>query len=470
MVSMLIGTIPFAYGQEIKAREATPEELKKIEVVKSFPKLASEKKEQILNKLLADGLYGEFYAYVFLFSEEEKNVRFFEKAILKNRSLDLLLGVGNFTKDRMNIALLIAHSKGLVNEDNKQEFIHNSIEETYLKISPIKIALKILAKEKSEALVNGLYGYSLKTKSGFSKEQTAGALYSLALMKEDGFQLILDRVESEKDKVFALTFVRDFNEDAVIPTLKLYENPQSTAFQRELAIDLIKGFPDDYPPVIDKFVEACVHGRYYKTGRINIADGAKVQKVFSTNWNTIITEKLAGNKDVLDYIAKKHLPEAKNEALAKIIYMLCDIDFKNACQYFKDVNAKNFTKQSTDALFYSLVPDSLLKEGQVDANEDLKLATFSEVFFKFEPDDRFIYLEGAKRFSPKKLADFYIKNYRSFSENEQVIVLLHCAGQSLLGKKFPTDQRDRVFNSILKSSTVKAEKDLIETLLKKSKK
>ncbi len=467
---MLIGIIPSAFGQEIKVKEATPEDLKKIEVIKSFPTLSAEKKEQVLDKLLADGFYVGFLGYVVLFSEEEKNAQIFEKVILKNGSLDLLLSIGEFTKDRMNIALTIANSKGLVNEENKQEFIHNSIEETYKSISPIKSSLKILAQAKSKALVDVLYNYSLKTKIAISKEEAVGALYALALLGEDGFQLILDRVKSEKDKAFALSFVKDFNADAVIPALKLYENPRSTEFQRDLAVIMIQNFPKDYSPIIDKFVEACVHGRYYKTGRINVADSGQVQKIVSTNWKTLITEKLAGNLDVLNYIAKKHLPNAKNEALAKIIYMLCDIDFKEACKYFKDVDPKNFSKESIDALLYSLVPDSLLKEGQVDPNEDLKLATFSEVFFKFDPDLRFTHLEGAKRFTHKKLADFYIKKYRSFSENEQVIVLLHCGMYSGIGKKFPEALRDKVFNSILKTSTEKAEKDLIETLLKKSKK
>lgn len=179
-----------------------------------------------------------------------------------------------------------------------------------------------------------------------------GARIGLLSLREEGFEALLREIRTKDDGTIVFALVPKFGEYAVIPTLKMIEDPASTEIQREAGKLFIYKFSMTDAAVIDKLIEAEKHGRYFPTPAKTLENISQAIESLDTFWWTHTRGRFEENPQLVEYIGEKHLPKPNNQDV--VIRLMTDMDFSEAVKYFVALDMKAISKDSLHALVRAL--------------------------------------------------------------------------------------------------------------------
>ena len=259
----------------------------------------------------------------------------------------------------------------------------------------------------------------------------SGPLIGLYSMEEEGAAILLKYADGDgENKGMLAVMAMTFGPLAVIPTFKQYENPASTAKEKNAAGMAIYLFPDT-EQVFDKVIEAYKHGRYFEpTGNKKDADGKTVYSVagvfseIDSWWGNVLKSRYKDNEVFATYVAKKYLNDPEGQS--KIIEFLSKVDFGAAAPYFMALDIDKISKESLDSLihstytFSSSFQSAYLEKGEKEYRAE-KFKLFSQIFRRLSAEERskrkIIYnLSG---FSPEYRSIFKKENAGIFTDEEK---------------------------------------------------
>lgn len=385
--------------------------------------------------------------FFLLMKSEGKDLIVFKKAFASSGNLDALLSFGPFLSREMKVFI---NGPGTV--ETRQAAANFCLQSFNQRLGSFASEIAVVARKNQKELVAIIKNVYVKGDTN-NAEKASGAIIGLQAMGEDGFEALLNSVESEDDQSMIFALSELLGPSVVIPTLKAFEDPSSSEIKRKTASLTIFSFSKNNGLVIDKVVEAIKHGRYFESnvgkknekGEIVISSIEDAMKMATGWWGNYLNSYYKGATPVAEYIAEKHLEDTSGQH--SVIRFLAEIDFQTAQPYFLKLDMGKLSKKSIEALFSACHPplSGLTLSRADNAYLQERCELFCQLFLKC-PGERDNALYGVEKYPAEIMADFYIKNFASFSEEEKRTVIYNCGQKGYEG--FPAEQRDRVFKSI----------------------
>ncbi len=420
-----------------------------------FSKIDKTAKTRIAEEMLKNSAYLDFYSLLSVTRKED--ALYFKQAFKKYGKLEGILAVGEHIKKSMD------EFKTLVGEntDDKtraDELMKGLGEELMNKLKPLDPEFSAVAEKNVRELLDIVRTATIEMTTS-QDTQALGAIVALKSLGEEGFSIILRSVKSEADLPIVGATLSAFGANALIPTLRCYEDPTGVKFHEELAKEILKSMSFDCESVVDKAVEATKNGRLIKKIPVEGLEG--LYSLPETFWDGILVDAMKGKSNVVKYIIKKHVPSAKGNELGNLIVMISKIDFKSASAYLNNLNPSKLDDNTADALFTSFQPQNSLDGNDPCTTE--KFESFTRFFLRCKPEQRVFKMPTDTSFSLRTISKFYIDNFNMFTGDERKKVINFCFGNSPEHPPYPENLRGKVLNGIIKSCTEK-EKSLIDSL------
>lgn len=257
--------------------------------------------------------------------------------------------------------------------------------------------------------------------------------------REDKFQNLLRQAKTSADQERLFRILPDYGPDAVIPSLKQFENPFSSEQQKKVAGTIILSLPLT-EPVMDKIVEAYKHGRYYKISSTSNTIGlADVVTQTLSWWGNFLKVRLKGEKKFVEYLGKKHLSSPIGQDT--IIELMADAHLPTASVYFTKLNANRLNNNSLKIL---------LAYTHNEADESARFALFCAIFKNLQPKKREVekMIFDLDEFTPEHQRQFVIANIAAMTDEERDNAIY-------ISSKLPSYLRDDIYKKIEGSCTEK---------------
>lgn len=311
-----------------------------------------EGKISALAKLLNINTKNSIQAYYLLLDESSlEQVELFNIAMGQEGKKEAVNGAGDYVQTRINEVRKRINKPS--EELNNEEKEYKSQQEKQILTLVFKIIVH--AKEfKTIASKNPDY-FARKLRDAYAGKNFEIPVLKiksvpLIILKEKGFEALLRSVD-EKTRTVLFFSKDDFEENIVIPSLKVCEDPRSTRVQRESAGMMIIDFPSTNK-VIDKVVEAYKHGRYFdestKTSRGKKTTLEKLFEISASWWGNLIKSNYRGDKYFTTYVAEKYLNNPDDQD--RVIELISNIDFKVACPYLCKLDYASLSVKAQEAL------------------------------------------------------------------------------------------------------------------------
>lgn len=443
-----------------------------------FAKMSDNKKLDSLKELLVSGKDSSFDDFYYLLSKAEKpEIGIFKDAMESKGDLKALMYMGRYVQNtvRSLLELYSVVNPNASASEMKMAIIerNESLGKKFILLEP---EFKLIAGKNTKVLVNTILTAYSKIDENTSKEEInrSGineAAMALLLLGDDGFDALLNSITSKSEQTLLITLMEVFGPAAVVPVLKAYEDPKSSKVKRDAAGTLIYFFSKTDSAVIDKVVEAYKHGRYFEIqtkGKVN-EKGEKVMDLealfgaVNTWWGVHLEANYKGERAVAKYIGEKYL--SKGDFDTSVVRLVCAIDFKTGMSYLSDLNPNNLSEKTLQEVFSICSASS--DKTKADEYIDEKFAVYSKLFLKSTYAQRKQVIYGLMAFPLESVAEFIIKNFETFSNDEKTTVIF-LSGDSVT-REIPPSVRKKIFDGIKSSCNQEQLKTMEFVLEKKSK-
>jgi len=379
----------------------------------------------------------------------------FELAVRESGSCNLLLHFGSvFARDRMQAgeeATRIAGNakieaeltedqrrriKGL--EDRLQNHLETFGAKTIIAHSRMFMPL---VRQQQDCLAAELLR-ALRNQDTLNIVASRLALYLIA---EEGFEALLEAAKTKDDELAVFMLVPAFGEHAVIPTLKYYENPQTSETKRNFAGTLILSFSAE-PPVADKVVEAFRHGRYFRSPQKKVLSLKDALSEASSWWGHLVKSHYHKKPELrhkfAEYVARTHLTNPNGQG--DIITLVLEVDLPTALPYVKKLDFNALSDQALGLLYLMASVPKVPMFGE-DANENLaeRFDLFKTIFMRLNPSRRqstdMIY--SLDDYPARWQGEFLTATFSELTVDEKQTAIF-------LASKLPTTMRDAFYETV----------------------
>ena len=409
----------------------------------NFEKVDRHQKTKILEKLLGKKQEGHFSFYRLMSMSSNEDIDCFRTALKNKRDISIILDITPYLRNI--IKSYQTRKKELLDSGKPEEECRIISDKEHLtkfrkiiqileqfnpeiaSISRTNIPL-LIAEGKTAVDNKDLYTYVAN-----------GPMIGLLSLKEEGFKDILESMKTENDVDFACTSSEIFGPYAVIPTLKMIENPESTDFQNRSASKVMFAIPL-IETTIDKFVEAYQHGRYFPNQlTLEKLKKSDVEKILKIAWWNHIGYLFKDKPEVIKYIGEKYLYNPEYQA--RMINLMADTDFVIAYTYFARLNFNALSNDALQALeqcFFNLTISKTASPLEY-------FLLYEQMFVKLDHTKRvqtkFIYSIGY--FPPIYQSIFIKANFNKMALEEKSVAIF-------LASKLKPSIRDSIYTKIKK--------------------
>jgi len=425
----------------VEQQSSTAEKLsKKFKTEKNAPE-----QEKILIQLLKmNSAAGDCVFYELLTAAQDLEIPIFNQALQEAGTGATIINLGRYVKSLIgpNITEAQNYPKNLIEDPIEKERVGQRLKQIDDRLTKgCRDAVIKISRRDSQQFIDALKTeWSKKPNQERNEMIIFSSAVGLGILGEEGFELALKSAKTENDKLMLVFLTETFGPYAVVPILKMYENPDSNKYQRDLAGILVQFFPKT-EPVFEQIVEAYKHGRYYElnvgtkkadgTTEIGLAD---MLSAAMTNWRSGLEEAFKNHEPFIIYVAENHLlnPDGQNH----IINLLRGVDpeLKISLPYFEQLNFNGLSDDSLktmDTIFYEI--GSIGINGSIDSPE--KFALFCKLFSKLDQDRRekqqLIY--KLIYFIPNAQKKFVLTYFKDMTNDEKISVIC------LLGRNLDLD-------------------------------
>lgn len=411
--------------------------------------------------------------YSLLRTANKSELPYFGTVLEKHGTIELLLDFSHYLKVIKTSFEIRIKDKNISSAEMlaiEREF-NQFVEPLLGNLTVLSPEIAIIARKNPVALVKAIEKVFIEKKEDV---YLAGPLLGLFSLKEEGAVAFLKTIDSNSESGDALVILAEaLGPYVVIPTLKQYEDPASTAVQRETASLVIFMF-SDIEPVYEKVVEAYRHGHYFESNAGKNEKGktalslSDIFEMSSSWWGNYLKSKYRDNKKFALYVARNHLKNPDGQE--RIIEFLADVNLGVVAPYFAELDFTKISEKSLDALIQvtHILPANYISPVNKKDYQAEKFNLFSLIFKKLNVKSRaekeIIY--KLLNFSPEYKELFVTSNIGTLTDDEKITIVYSCSWDGL-GEKMPEDVRRSILNTLRKNASTEV-LEVIEYIEKKT--